>query len=102
MWNKTPMKPLGEANLTVKNPGTGDETKVTLKFILLLYWNSKLHNCRINIFKYLLVNSICMVIINVYNSFLSQGFTRGGRSYPMAGKDVNSLFFYLFLSFSGI
>jgi hypothetical protein len=30
MWNKTPMKPLGEANLTVKNPSTGDETIVTL------------------------------------------------------------------------
>jgi hypothetical protein len=30
MWNKTPMKPLGEANLTVKNPSTGDERIVTL------------------------------------------------------------------------
>jgi hypothetical protein len=25
MWNKTQMKPLEEANLTVKNPSTGDE-----------------------------------------------------------------------------
>jgi hypothetical protein len=30
MWNKTPMKPLGEANLTVKNPSTGDERIVAL------------------------------------------------------------------------
>ena len=30
MWNKTPMKPLGEADLTVKNPSTGDERIVTL------------------------------------------------------------------------
>ena len=30
MWNKTPMKPLGEANLTVKKPSTGDERIVTL------------------------------------------------------------------------
>ena len=30
MWNKTQMKPLEEANLTVKNPSTGDETIVTL------------------------------------------------------------------------
>jgi hypothetical protein len=30
MWNKTPMKPLGEANLTVKNPSTGDERIITL------------------------------------------------------------------------
>jgi hypothetical protein len=30
MWNKPPMKPLGEANLTVKYPSTGDERIVTL------------------------------------------------------------------------
>ena len=30
MWNMIPKKPLGEANLTVKNPSTGDETIVTL------------------------------------------------------------------------
>jgi hypothetical protein len=30
MWNKTPMKPLGEADLTVKNPSTGDERIITL------------------------------------------------------------------------
>jgi hypothetical protein len=30
MWNKTPMKPLGEANLTVKNSSTGDERIITL------------------------------------------------------------------------
>jgi hypothetical protein len=31
MWNKTPMKPLGEANLTVKNPSTGNERIITLE-----------------------------------------------------------------------
>jgi hypothetical protein len=30
VWNKTSMKPLGEANLTVKNPSTGDKGIVTL------------------------------------------------------------------------
>jgi hypothetical protein len=30
MWNKTPIIPLGEADLTVKNPSTGDETIVTM------------------------------------------------------------------------
>lgn len=30
MLNKTPITPLGEAYLTVKNPSTGDETLVTM------------------------------------------------------------------------
>ena len=55
MWNKTPVKPLGEANLTVKNPSTGDERIVTLIVV---------SNGHANLLGFKTVQDMCLITVN--------------------------------------